>query len=70
MDYSADEFFAVPAAEPRVKVVYNREDFTKIPFLEHVAGYPEVRYMGSKHRLLPLLFAIDGQGSNRQPRLK
>ena len=48
----------VPAAEPRLKVVYSREDFTDVPLPDRVAGYPELRYMGSKHRLLPWIHGV------------
>jgi adenine-specific DNA-methyltransferase len=48
----------VPEAEPRIEVVYSREDFTKVPLPEHVAEYPELRYMGSKHRLLPWIHGV------------
>ena len=47
-----------PAAEPRIKLVYSREDFTNIPLPERVADYPELRYMGSKHRLLPWIHGV------------
>src|SRR6266481_4256384 len=47
-----------PTTEPRVKVVYSREDFTDFPLPERVAGYPELRYMGSKHRLLPWIHGV------------
>ncbi|HKN71851.1 MAG TPA: DNA adenine methylase [Terriglobales bacterium] len=49
---------AVPEAEPRLKVVYSREDFTTIPLPDRVADYPELRYMGSKHRLLPWIHGV------------
>jgi hypothetical protein len=39
---------AVSTAEPRIKVVYGREDFTKVPLPERVADYLELRYMGSE----------------------
>src|SRR5476649_2505181 len=44
--------------EPRIKLVYSREDFTSIPLPERMAGYPELRYMGSKHRLLPWIHGV------------
>lgn len=43
---------------PQDKVIYSREDFSGIPLPEHVAEYPELRYMGSKHRLLPWIHGI------------
>jgi len=49
---------AVPATEPRVKIVYSREDFSKIPLPERAAEFPELRYMGSKHRLLPWIHGV------------
>jgi hypothetical protein len=45
---------AVSAVEPRIRLVYSREDFTSVPLPENVAAYSELRYMGSKHPLLPL----------------
>lgn len=48
----------VRAAEPRIEIVYSREDFTHLPLPEHVADYPELRYMGSKHRLLPWIHGV------------
>jgi adenine-specific DNA-methyltransferase len=49
---------AVSAAAPRGQGVDNREGFS-IPILpEHVAEYPELRYMGSKHRLLPWIHGV------------
>jgi adenine-specific DNA-methyltransferase len=49
---------AVPATEPRVKIVYSRENFSKIPLPERAAEFPELRYMGSKHRLLPWIHGV------------
>jgi adenine-specific DNA-methyltransferase len=46
------------APRPRIKLVYSREDFAKLPLPEHVAAYPEFRYMGSKHRLLPWIHGV------------
>jgi adenine-specific DNA-methyltransferase len=43
---------------PGIGLVYSREDFTTIPLPEHVAAYPELRYMGSKHRLLPWIHGV------------
>jgi adenine-specific DNA-methyltransferase len=45
-------------ARPRLKLVYSREDFSEVPLPEHVAEYPELRYMGSKHRLLPWIHGV------------
>src|SRR5258707_1607111 len=47
---------AVP--KPQIKLVYSREDFTKIPLPKNVAEYPELRYMGSKRRLLPWIHGV------------
>jgi hypothetical protein len=47
-----------PVEEPRAKVVYSREDFAKVPLPARVADYPELRYMGSKHRLLPWIHGV------------
>src|SRR6202167_955565 len=47
---------AVP--KPQIKLVYSREDFTSVPLPENVAAYPELRYMGSKHRLLPWIHGV------------
>jgi adenine-specific DNA-methyltransferase len=43
---------------PRIRVVYSREDFASVPLPAHVAEYPELRYMGSKHRLLPWIHGV------------
>lgn len=48
----------VRATEPHIKVVYSREDFADIPLPKRVADYPELRYMGSKHRLLPWIHGV------------
>jgi adenine-specific DNA-methyltransferase len=48
----------VDALTPTKDLVYSREDFTHISLPEHVAGYPELRYMGSKHRLLPWIHGV------------
>jgi adenine-specific DNA-methyltransferase len=44
--------------EPPIKLVYSQEDFAKIPLPQNVAAYPELRYMGSKHRLLPWIHGV------------
>lgn len=49
---------AIPFPKPQINLVYSREDFTSIPLPEHVAAYPELRYMGSKHRLLPWIHGV------------
>src|SRR4029077_8928926 len=47
-----------PAIEARINVAYSREDFASVPLPDRVAGYPELRYMGSKHRLLPWIHGV------------
>jgi adenine-specific DNA-methyltransferase len=49
---------AVPSAAPHIKLVYSREKFANVPLPEHVADYPELRYMGSKRRLLPWIHGV------------
>jgi DNA adenine methylase/adenine-specific DNA-methyltransferase len=39
-------------------IVYSREKFADVPLPERVADYPELRYMGSKHRLLPWIHGV------------
>lgn len=51
-------FSAISTGQPRMKVVYSREDFAKVPLPERVADYPELRYMGSKSRLLPWIHGV------------
>lgn len=41
-----------------MKVVYSREDFANVPLPGRVADYPELRYMGSKHRLSPWIHGV------------
>ena len=47
-----------PAFEHRIKTEYSREDFASVPLPDRVADYPELRYMGSKHRLLPWIHGV------------
>ncbi|MDP9171810.1 MAG: DNA adenine methylase [Acidobacteriota bacterium] len=52
---------ATPAAaiKPRqLKLVYSRDDFDGVPLPDRVADYPELRYMGSKNRLLPWIHGV------------
>ena len=49
---------AVPAPEPPVEIATNLADFIGISLPDRVAGYPEFRYMGSKHRLLPWIHGV------------
>lgn len=44
--------------EPPLDVVYSREDFDELPLPERVSRYPELRYMGSKHRLLAWIHGV------------
>ncbi len=43
---------------PRIKVVYSRDDFSGVPLPERAADFLELRYMGSKHRLLPWIHGV------------
>jgi DNA adenine methylase/adenine-specific DNA-methyltransferase len=45
-------------SRPPIKLVYSREEFGSVPLPENVAAYPELRYMGSKHRLLPWIHGV------------
>jgi len=47
-----------PAFEPRTNLEYSREDLAGVPLPDRVADYPELRYMGSKHRLLPWIHGV------------
>ena len=49
---------AIPTQAPRIKIVYSRENFATVPLPEHTADYPELRYMGSKRRLLPWIHGV------------
>jgi adenine-specific DNA-methyltransferase len=44
--------------EPHLELVYRRDDFDNLPLPEPVSLYPELRYMGSKHRLLPWIHGV------------
>ena len=46
------------ASKPRLRVAYSRDDLANVPLPPHVADYPELRYMGSKHRLLPWIHGV------------
>src|SRR5947209_8317234 len=48
----------VPTTETQLKFDYGREDFASVPFPERLSIYPELRYMGSKHRLLPWIHGV------------
>jgi adenine-specific DNA-methyltransferase len=43
---------------PQVSLVYSREDFAGVPLPERVDKFPELRYMGSKRRLLPWIHGV------------
>src|ERR1700744_3473792 len=45
-------------AETRVDLEYSREDFDKVPLPEQARRFPELRYMGSKNRLLPWIHGV------------
>ena len=49
---------AVTRTGPSIEVVYSRESFAKVRLPERAADYPELRYMGSKHRLLPWIHGV------------
>jgi DNA adenine methylase/adenine-specific DNA-methyltransferase len=46
------------AARPRIELEYSREIFDKVPLPAQALGFPELRYMGSKHRLLPWIHGV------------
>jgi adenine-specific DNA-methyltransferase len=45
-------------SEARMALDYSREVFEEIPLPEQVYEFPELRYMGSKHRLLPWIHGV------------
>jgi len=45
-------------ADTQIKLVYSRERFADVPLPERVSEYPELRYMGSKRRLLPWIHGV------------
>jgi DNA adenine methylase/adenine-specific DNA-methyltransferase len=45
-------------SEARIELDYSREVFDEIPLPEQALGFPELRYMGSKHRLLPWIHGV------------
>ena len=47
--------FIRPSGPP---LQYSRESFAEIPLPGRMADYPELRYMGSKHRLLPWIHGV------------
>lgn len=46
------------AQRPALNVVYCREEFSEIPLPAQVSAYPELRYMGSKRRLLQWIHGV------------
>lgn len=46
------------AGQPSLQLVYSRAGVGEIPVPERVRSYPEFRYMGSKHRLLPWIHGV------------
>jgi len=42
----------------RIDLDYSREVFDHIPLPKQALGFPELRYMGSKHRLLPWIHGV------------
>jgi adenine-specific DNA-methyltransferase len=49
---------ALALSKERIELDYSREVFDKIPLPEQAIGFPELRYMGSKHRLLPWIHGV------------
>jgi adenine-specific DNA-methyltransferase len=49
---------ATPAPEQPNCVVCERDDFASVSLPDRVAEFPELRYMGSKHRLLPWIHGV------------
>jgi adenine-specific DNA-methyltransferase len=49
---------ALSVSEARIELNYSREVFDNIPLPEQTLGFPELRYMGSKHRLLPWIHGV------------
>jgi adenine-specific DNA-methyltransferase len=45
-------------SEASIELHYSHEVFDKIPLPERVLEFPELRYMGSKHRLLPWIHGV------------
>src|SRR4051794_28450078 len=45
-------------AKPPDEAGHSRQDLTDAPLPDRVADYPELRYMGSKRRLLPWIHGV------------
>lgn len=43
---------------PQLRLVYSREGFDDLPLPAQVEKYPQLRYMGSKHKLLPWIHGV------------
>lgn len=41
-----------------IELVYSRQDFAEVALPDRAADYPELRYMGSKRRLLPWIHGV------------
>jgi adenine-specific DNA methylase len=52
----SDTGHAIP--EARIELDYSREVFDNIPLPRQALEFPELRYMGSKHRLLPWIHGV------------
>jgi adenine-specific DNA-methyltransferase len=55
---SSAPLFPSPDSHSGVQLIYSREDFSSVPLPERVSSYPELRYMGSKRRLLPWIHGV------------
>lgn len=55
---AASATLPIPQPEPAAQLVYSRETFANVPLPDRVSDYPEFRYMGSKHRLLPWIHGV------------
>jgi len=49
---------ALADSDSRVELHYSREAFVEIPLPAQALKFPELRYMGSKHRLLPWIHGV------------
>jgi adenine-specific DNA-methyltransferase len=47
-----------PAVGTQLKPGHGGPVFASVPLPERLADYPELRYMGSKHRLLPWIHGV------------
>ncbi len=55
---SLQALLPLPEPPPSPVLAYSRESFSAIPLPGRMAAYPELRYMGSKHRLLPWIHGV------------